>query len=134
MMSLLWLYWHWKFRNKYQKRKCHIAISFACTLFPSPYQGVVALVMIEFILLHVPMENIDSHYSFITLRCFGLVLCSKEMSASVAPAHVSISESLDSMVFYSTKYCRKWWYTSHGPLGRIHNLSNLPSNMIYSNR
>jgi hypothetical protein len=138
MMSLLWLYW--ALENSEQNLKkgwFHIAISFALTLFSSPYQGVVALCMIGVHLVYtyqwkvlipiIPSLLVGAWY-------FGAV-SEGNVHASVTPAHASITESARLYGFLIPQNIAENGGTPlMGPLGRLHNLSNLPRNMIYSNR
>ena len=107
MMSLLWLYWALEISEQNIKKGCfHIAISFACTLFSSPYQGVVALCMIGVHFLYtyqwkilipiIPSLLLGAWY-------FGAV-SQGNVHASVAPAQESLRAGCDDLpadtVFY----------------------------------
>ena len=108
MMSLLWLYWALEISEQdLTKGLFHIAISFALTLFSSPYQGVVGLCLIATHLIYTYQWKILLPIlpSLLLGGWYYGAVSAGDVYASVTPAHASITESMTLWFFDSTKYC-----------------------------
>ena len=114
----------------------HIAILCSYT-FSSPYQGVVGLCLIATHLIYTYQWKILLPIlpSLLLGGWYYGAVSAGDVHASVTPAHASITESARLYGFLIPQNIAENGGTPlMGPLGRIHNLSNLPRNMIYSNR
>jgi hypothetical protein len=138
MMSLLWLYWALEESVENIKyRWMHIGVAFALTLFSSPYQGVVGLLMIGVHLLYTYQWKITLPIlpSLLIGAWYYGAVSQGEVHASVIPAQASIAETARIYGFFIPQnIAENGGVPLMGPLGRLHNLVKLPTNMIYSNR
>ena len=136
-MSILWFYWALEQNPKSQKIWIHIGMSFGLILFSSPYQGIVALVILIVHLIFarewkvmvpiLPSLLVGAWY-------FGAV-SEGSVHASVTPAQATVAETARIYGFFVPQnIAENGGVPQLGPLGRIIALGDLPVSTIYSNR
>ena len=109
LMSILWFYWALEQNPKSQKIWIHIGMSFGLILFSSPYQGVVALVILIVHLIFARMEwmvMVPILPSLLVGAWYFGAVSEGSVHASVTPAQATVAETRSHLwFFYSSKYC-----------------------------